>query len=173
MPDDRISDSLYERDLNAWALAQAAALRAAGGALARAEDQATDLLRALDWDNLAEEIEGLARKDRRELSSRLSRIVEHLVKLEFSPTAAPRDGWIETVLRERAEIEAILEDSPSLRNSLPGLLAGRTEGAFRIAAKSLEAHGEAAAAAKARAGRLGAPYRLDEVLGPWLPAVPA
>ena len=89
MPDDRIAASLYEQDLDAWATAQAIALRAAGAALARKDDVASDLLGSLDWDNLAEEIEGLARKDRRELSNRLALIVEHLVKLEFSPRDRP------------------------------------------------------------------------------------
>jgi hypothetical protein len=35
MPDDRVAVSLYEQDLDAWALSQAAALRAAGEAVSR------------------------------------------------------------------------------------------------------------------------------------------
>ena len=43
-------------------MTQAAALRALGGLVSRGENQPTDLLRSLDWEDLAEEIEGLARK---------------------------------------------------------------------------------------------------------------
>jgi hypothetical protein len=92
MPDDRVPASLYQQDLDAWALSQAAALRAVGAAASRGEDRPAGLLRSLDWDNLAEEIEGLAHKDRRELESRLALIGERLAKLEYSPSVGPRAG---------------------------------------------------------------------------------
>jgi hypothetical protein len=169
MPDDRVAGSLYEQDLDAWALSQAAALRAAGEAVSRGEDRPADVLRSLDWDNLAEEIEGLARKDRRELGSRLALIVEHLAKLEFSPSIGPRAGWSETILRERAEIDLILQDSPSLRGAMADLFANGFEGAIRLAARSLELHGETEAAERLRQSRIGTAYLPDEVLGSWLP----
>ena len=146
MPDDRVSVSLYEQDLDAWALSQAAALRAVGRVAATGDEPTAELLRSLDWENLAEEIEGLARKDRRELSRRLALIVEHLAKLEFSPSVEPRAGWSETVSRERREIELILRDSPSLRRLMPDFLADEADGALQVAARSLELYGETAAA---------------------------
>ena len=60
MPDDIKTVSLYERDFSAWALAQAEALRAARDAVLSGGRRRADLpsvLRTLDWDNLAEEIE--------------------------------------------------------------------------------------------------------------------
>jgi hypothetical protein len=171
MPDDRVPASLYEQDLDAWALSQAVALRAVGEAAAR-DDEAAELLRSLDWENLAEEIEGLARKDRRELGSRLALIVEHLVKLEFSPSVGPRSGCTETVLRERTEIELILQDSPPLRRSMPEFLAKQSDGAIRLAARSLELHGDPEAAERVRQSRMGTGYDLDDVLGSWLPDSP-
>ena len=56
---------LYERDFYSWALEQASHLRA--GRLAE-----------LDLENLAEEMEGLARADARELKSRYATLLAHL-----------------------------------------------------------------------------------------------
>ncbi|MBV8094777.1 MAG: DUF29 domain-containing protein [Acetobacteraceae bacterium] len=100
-----MADTLYEQDFVLWTKAQSKALReaAAGGNT------------ALDWENLAEEIESLGRSERRELRSRIARIIEHLLKLEHSPAEAPRGGWKDTDRRERGEIELLLEDSSSLR----------------------------------------------------------
>ena len=100
---------LYEQDFVRWTEAQAANLRQAGAARANLP---------LDWDNLAEEVESLGRSQRRELRSRIAVVIEHLLKLARSPAEEPRAGWIETIARERAEIERLLEDSPSLRGEL-------------------------------------------------------
>jgi hypothetical protein len=85
MPED-------EQDLTAWAMTQAAALRALGGVVSRGENQPTDLLRSLDWEDLAEEIEGLARRDRRELGSRLALIIEHLASNSVARSNRLADG---------------------------------------------------------------------------------
>jgi hypothetical protein len=168
MPDDRAPLGLYDQDFDAWATGQAAALRDAGDAVARFPDRLADRLQAIDWENLAEEIEGLAKRDRRELGSRLALIIEHLIKLQCSPHLAPRPGWIETVRREREEIEQILADSPSLRREIPGLLARRSDAAVKRAAQTFAAYGETADAM----ARLSIPYRPDEVLGDWFPDEP-
>jgi uncharacterized damage-inducible protein DinB len=68
---------LYETDFFLWTKEQAAALRAGR-------------LDALDRDNLAEEVESLGRKDRRELESRLTVLVMHLLKWRHQP--AERGG---------------------------------------------------------------------------------
>ena len=120
MPDDINAVSSNEQDFSAWALAQAAAaaLRAARDAVASAGRRRIvpeSVLRTLDWDNLAEEIEGLARRHWREPASRLVIIIEHLAKLENSSALEPRRGWNDTVEREREEVLEIMRDSPSLR----------------------------------------------------------
>ena len=80
--------TLYEEDTVAWAESQAAALRAA----ARGGSN-----QALDWENLAEEIESLSASQRSALASHVMRIIQHLVKLEYSSAAEPRNGWRRTI----------------------------------------------------------------------------
>ncbi len=63
----------YEDDLFAWTQEQAALLRA----------HAVD---GIDWENLAEEIESMGRRDRRELKSRLRVILLHLLKWQAQPS---------------------------------------------------------------------------------------
>jgi hypothetical protein len=45
-------------------------------------------------------------------------ILEHLLKLQYSAAIDPRRGWVETIDGERAIVEDLLEESPSLRGEL-------------------------------------------------------
>ena len=152
---------LYDEDFVRWTEAQATRLR-------RAADAGSNL--SLDWLNLAEEIESLGRSQRRELKSRLAILVEHLLKLQFSPAAEPHAGWIETVGRERWEVELLLEDSPSLRGEVESALAALAPRIARFVADSL--------ARRDQLGPEGVPqieracYTVDQLLGDWLPEAP-
>jgi hypothetical protein len=103
MPDDALRPDapLYERDFALWAEAQARAL--AGG---RAD--------ALDWANLAEEIESLGRSQKREIASRLSVLLAHLLKWAFQPEQR-KYGWRATIAEQRGALDDLIETSPSLR----------------------------------------------------------
>lgn len=141
--------ALYDEDFVRWTEVQAEGLR-------RAASQRSDL--PLDWDNLAEEVASLGRSQRRELRSRIAVIIEHLLKLAHSPSAEPRSGWIETVGRERREVERLLEDSPSLRGEIDRLVAleGPRTAAF-VAEATRSFAGEQAA------------FTEEQVLGDWFP----
>jgi hypothetical protein len=154
---------LYEKDFYAWAHEQATALRAARDLMRPGRNEP---LQNLDWENLAEEIEGLAQRDRRELESRIALIIEHLTKLRHSPARDPRTGWTETVGRSRRDIHRILGDSPSLGRQVPALIEGNASDAVRLAARSLIEHGEIDATA---ASRLVANYTLEQVVDDWWP----
>jgi hypothetical protein len=169
MPDDVKTVSRYEQDFNAWALEQAEALRAVRHYVTREGTVPAELLQALDWDSLAEEIEGLARRDRRELGSRIALIIEHLAKLQHSPARDPRAGWTETVGRSRAEVQSILRDSPSLRREVAELIELSAAAAVRLAARSMIEHGELSEAAMAS---LGSDYTPAQVLEDWWPDSP-
>ena len=105
--------------------------------------------------------------ERRELRSHLSRIVEHLAKLHYSPARWPRRGWMRTVQRHRDAIGHLLADSPSLRGDLPDLIVAAWRSARRDAAKGLERHLEQASLPEQ------CPFGVAHVLDPdWFPEQP-
>jgi hypothetical protein len=99
-------ETLYQEDLAAWAEQQAALLR--GGRI-----------EALDTANLIEELEAMAASRRRKLKRRLRVLLLHLLKWDFQPRRRSR-SWASTIAEQRARIEDLLEESPTLR---PGLEA--------------------------------------------------
>jgi hypothetical protein len=156
-----VEADLYETDFIGWTEQQARLLRAAAA-------QRTNL--SLDWDHLAEEVEDLGRSYRRALASHVGTVIEHLLKLQFSPAPGPRIGWIETIGRARDEIEAWLSSEPGLRPRLPGIIAEEMDRGRRRAARSMDLHGEVNAAA---AARLHDPhYSEEQIIGDWLPPAP-
>src|SRR6266436_7240278 len=114
---------LYEEDFVRWTEEQSSALR-------EAARFGTNL--PLDWENLAEEVESLGRSQRHELRSRIAVILEHLLKLEHSPAADPRRGWMETIARERSEIELVLNASPSLKGDVARMIAEESSRVARL-----------------------------------------
>jgi Domain of unknown function DUF29 len=149
---------LYDEDFVRWTEEQAAALR-------HAARLGTNL--PLDWENLAEEIESLGRSLRHELRSRIAVIVEHLLKLECSPATDPRRGWMETIERERLEIELLLDDAPSLKGDLASLVPAEMTRAARYALQALRRHGEITSSVITKLG--AANYTEDQVLSDWFP----
>jgi Domain of unknown function DUF29 len=146
---------LYEQDFVRWTEEQSQALR-------EAAQSGVNL--PLDWENLAEEIDDLGRSVRHELRSRISTIIEHLLKLEHSPATDPRRGWMETIARERSQIEPLLDESPSLRREVAGIITQVSPGVARLTTRILHLHGE-------DVGNLPPPeYREEQVLGDWFPS---
>ena len=96
--------SLYDTDYAAWLEEQVAHLRAGR-------------LRALDVDNVAEELEGLMKKERRQLENRLEVLILHLLKWDHQPDQRS-NRWRASVAEQRARIRRLLRDSPSLKPSL-------------------------------------------------------
>ena len=98
MPD---KSALYDQDFYAWSNQQAALLRA--GQLQQA-----------DIAHIAEEIESMGKSEKRELISRLTVLLLHLVKWRFQPANRGR-SWRLSVEGQRLDIEDLLQDNPSLR----------------------------------------------------------
>ena len=142
---------LHASDPYLWALSQADALRAG-----RIED--------LDHQNLAEEIEGLAIATRSAVRSRARTIIEHLLKLQYSPGIDPRHAWRRTLRVQRSEL---LDDlTASLRRDLEDDLESLYRDARENDADDLRSHGEHAAVDALPAV---CPYTLVQVASDWLP----
>jgi hypothetical protein len=110
---------LYDEDFALWVKAQVAALR-------------EGRLSALDVENVTEELEALAKRDRRELKNRLRVLGAHVLKRHYQPEKASK-SWDATILEQSMRIRALLDDSPSLRRELPDFLFGTYSGAAELA----------------------------------------
>jgi hypothetical protein len=108
------ASNLYEADGVAWAEQQAAALRARGAGRNQ-----------LDYENLAEEIDDVGRNITRACESYIAVILEHLLKLQFAPSAYDENGWRRSIRAARFSLRREL--TPTLRARLPGELAGLFE----------------------------------------------
>ncbi len=112
--------ALYEADHVAWLEEQAALLRA----------QRFD---ELDADNIAEELEGTARSDRRELFNRLAVLLRHLLKRQHQASRRTW-SWDLTIAEQRSRLRRLLKESPSLRHGLEGVVEEAYDEAVRLAA---------------------------------------
>src|SRR5436305_15132968 len=110
---------LYERDETAWLEAMSAL--AAGGRYAE-----------MDFEHLSEYLADMARRDRREVFSRLVVLLSHLLKWDCQPDR--RSGsWRGTIREQRRELRQLVE-SGTLRNHAEAVLADAYAEARRQAA---------------------------------------
>jgi Domain of unknown function DUF29 len=150
-------EQLYENDFYAWTRDQAQALR-------RLAANRPNL--ALDFPHLIEEVADLGFSQRDAVRSQLRRIIEHCLKLEYSPARDPRVGWHETIIDARIVLEDKL--TRTLRRGLQRHLPVLYNQARRMVDGSLRLHGEAEAADALPAK---CPYRLADLLRhEWYPA---
>jgi hypothetical protein len=134
----------YDHDYHAWLTRQAALLAAR-----RFAD--------LDLDNLIDEIQALARSEKREIENRLNVLLVHLLKWSHQPTQRS-GGWTSTIIEQRARLLRRLQESPSLRG-YPGEVLDEE---YAIA------RDKAAAETGLRAATFPktCPYTIDQVLDP-------
>jgi hypothetical protein len=138
----------YDDDFFAWTQHQAMVLRT----MAVADNR-------FDRENVAEEIEALGRSDRDAVRSQIRRIIEHLLKLAYSPAQQPRFDWMASI----AEARAALGDkiSATLRQDAETMLPKLYEDGRDRAELRLRGHGE-----MQRADNLPAecPYTIEDIL---------
>ncbi|MBU2720822.1 DUF29 domain-containing protein [Acidithiobacillus ferridurans] len=96
--------NLYDQDFYVWTMEQADLLRR------RKPDW-------MDWNNVAEELESMGKRDRREIISRLEKLLVRIAKWQWQPEKRSQ-SWSQTIKEQRKQIALILKDSPSLDNFL-------------------------------------------------------
>lgn len=136
--------SLYDHDYHAWLSRQAAML---------AERRFDEL----DLDNLIDEIQALARSEKREIENRLNVLLVHLLKWAHQP-AQRSGGWNSTIIEQRARLLKRLQESPSLR----GYPAEVLDEEYAIAREKAAAETGLRAATFPKT----CPYTIDQVLDP-------
>jgi hypothetical protein len=139
----------YEEDFVAWL-----------------EDQARRARRCevggLDLENIAEELEGMARSDRREIRNRLIVLLIHLLKYSAQPRRRSA-GWLATIGEQRSRIATVIDDSPSLK-SFPGSILDHCYVDARLRAALETGLPESEFPERS-------PFGVDQVLDPrWLPS---
>jgi Domain of unknown function DUF29 len=143
-----LNATAYEQDFVTWLEEQARHLR-------RGE------IDALDPENIAEELEGMARSDRREIRNRLTVLLAHLLKHQLQPRRRS-SSWLGTIGEQRSRTRTVIDDSPSLRG-YPASVIGQcyAEARSRTALETrLHDH----------VFPEDCPFGIDEVLDPsWLP----
>jgi hypothetical protein len=93
--------NLYEEDFVAWTAETAQLLR-------------SGRLGEVDIEHVAEELEDMGKSQKRELESRLTTLILHLLKWKHQPDKR-KGGWAATISEQRAELQRLFRDSPSLR----------------------------------------------------------
>jgi hypothetical protein len=148
---------LYKQDFYAWTREQAAALR-------RLADERWN--GPLDLLHLAEELEDLGSEQQWAVESQLERIIEHLLKLEHSPSRDPRRQWMISVNSARGELARRI--TPTIRNHVEVALPDLYRRARRNGELALLDQREVEAA---RALPADCPYAFDDLLADeWWPA---
>lgn len=130
------------QDYAGWAGEQAALLRAGR-------------LSEINAAEIAEELETIMGNERRQLKHRFIVLLAHLLKWQFQPEHRG-NSWRATITIQRRDIQDLVEESPSLRPTLPEQIG--------------KAYPKARQQAAAETGRMEedfprvCPYALDELL---------
>ena len=96
--------NLYEKDFYVWTQENVRLMR---------ERKFSEL----DIENIAEEIEAMGKRDKRELISRLAVLLTHLLKWQYQADFRSK-SWKSALVTHRVEIERLLKDSPGLKHGL-------------------------------------------------------
>lgn len=132
----------YEADFHAWALEQAALLRAGR-------------LSEIDIGHIADELESLGKGERRELIRQVRAVISHMLVGHFGA-----DGWDDLrhaeLSNRRLDLVDLLKDNPSLRQEMAAVI----QDAYRRSRDTVRLDGVPADDLPA-----DCPWTLNEILG--------
>lgn len=105
----------YDKDFYSWTQEQAELLK-------------NGRFSELDIDNLIEEVESMGRSEKRELESRLTILLLHLLKWKYQEIRRGR-RWQLSIDGQRIQFEQILNENPGLKPALDEII----EKSYRLA----------------------------------------
>lgn len=100
---------LYKTDFHAWAMQTAALIR-------------QHKFEELNIEDLAEELDGMGKKERTEVANRLVILLAHLLKWQYQP-AYRSASWRGSRIEQRKQILRQLQQSPSVKPYFPEAMA--------------------------------------------------
>jgi len=116
-----MTGSLYEQDFYAWIHHHIKLLKQRKFA-------------EIEVEILIDELESMAKRDRRELISHLVILILHLLKWQFQPLHRSH-SWRSSIVEQRYQIHSQLEESPSLRAYLSEAMLKAYPKAVELASK--------------------------------------
>lgn len=128
-PHEENTPSLHDVDFYSWTKEQAALLK-------------TGQANLLDFKNLAEELEDMGKGQESALESAIREAILHLLKLKYSPAEDPRNGWLISVSKQRAQIESVIRKNPGLKSKLDLIFNDAWEDARKLAIFACRVHNE-------------------------------
>jgi len=105
----------YDQDFYSWTQEQAELLK-------------NGRFSELDIDNLIEEVEAMGRSEKRELESRLTILLLHLLKWKYQEVRRER-SWQLSIDEQRIQFEETLNENPGLKQKLDEII----KKAYRLA----------------------------------------
>lgn len=114
----------YEADFSAWLYEQAALIRSGHTA-------------EMDAENVAEELEGMARSEFSKLVSALRVLLMHMLKWDHQPERRSR-SWESSIREQRYRYDDLLEDNPSFRSRREKALERAYRSARNLAADEID-----------------------------------
>ena len=112
---------LYERDEHEWIATQISALE-------------SGQMNRLDRENPIAFLSETTVRDRRELRSRLTVLLLHLLWVRYQPERLSA-SWVSTILLRQNEIRSLIEDIPSLGSRADAIAGQAYRDAIRLAAR--------------------------------------
>ena len=109
---DRQTNNLYERDFYSWSMQQADALKSRD-------------LKAIDWENVIEEIADLGKAQQHNWEAFCARVIEHMLKIDYYREAPEKvlEQWLQEILDFRQEMAKLIKQNPGLKGQYAEMFA--------------------------------------------------
>lgn len=114
-----MTTATYATDYAGWARQQAELLR-------------SGRMQEIDLEHIADELDAIMGNEKRELTRRFRVLIAHLLKWRYQPEARS-NSWRSTIRYQRDDINDLLNDSPSLKPSVPEKIAAAYPKAIALA----------------------------------------